>query len=400
VRTLVVCVFVATAGLGAQAPPPLTLAGAEALALLSNPTIVAARLQRPVDVAAIGVAKERPNPDLSFSANKETPRQSINTSFPIELGGKRGRRVDLAEAVVSSGEAELTRTIAEVQNDVRRAYFQVVADEARVALAVDAQTIAQRARDAAQARFTAGEVAQTDVLQADLALADAEDDVSDARGDAQSSRAELNTLLGQPASTSLVLADALFTGVVPTLADALSQASQVNTELAAIDRHIAEQTARLNVAKSEHSVDLNAGGGISFNGQPDFEVGWRASIGMTVPLFTSHQAGIAVETAELVRLRGVRDARALAIAGEVEAAYARLSSTRARAIQLDTRVLPLSAQVERMAQAAYAAGEKGLSDLLQALQQVRDIRLKALQSSLDFQLALADLEHAIGAPIR
>jgi hypothetical protein len=26
--------------------------------------------------------------------------------------------------------------------------------------------------------------------------------------------------------------------------------------------------------------------------------------------------------------------------------------------------------------------------------------LKALQSSLDFQLALADLEHAIGAPIR
>ena len=53
-----------------------------------------------------------------------------------------------------------------------------------------------------------------------------------------------------------------------------------------------------------------------------------------------------------------------------------------------------------MAQSAYAAGEKGLTDLLQALQQVRDIRLKALQSSLDFQMALADLEHAIGAPIK
>jgi cobalt-zinc-cadmium efflux system outer membrane protein len=187
---------------------------------------------------------------------------------------------------------------------------------------------------------------------------------------------------------------------VPSREEALAAAAQQNTELASLDRQIAEQTARLNLAKSQRTPDVTAAGGATFNAQPDFGVGWQASLDVTVPLFTSHQAGVAVETASLALLRGQREARALMIAGDVDAAYARLTSTRSRAQVLQTRALPLGAQVEQMAQNGYRAGEKNLADLLQALQQVRDIRLKALQASLDFQVALADLEHAIGAPIR
>jgi cobalt-zinc-cadmium efflux system outer membrane protein len=354
-----------------------------------------------VDEAGVAVARERPNPDLSFTNVRDTPRDAAAVSVPLELGGKRGRRIDLAEASVASGEAVLAQTIAGVENDVRRAYYQVVAADASMKLAQDAQTIAQRARDAAQARFTAGEVPQSDVLQADLVLANAEDDTADAQGQATSARAELNTLIGQPASSPLTLADDLIApGPIPSLAQALAQASQRSTELAVLDRQIAQQTAQVNLAKSQRVPDFNAGAGVTWDAQPDFTVGWSVSFDMTVPLFTSHQAGVQVANAELTRLHAARNARALAIAGDVEAAYARLSSARARMDQFQTRSLPLSNQVEQMAQRAYASGEKGLTDLLQALQQVRDIRLKALQSSLDFQLALADLEQAIGAPIR
>jgi cobalt-zinc-cadmium efflux system outer membrane protein len=387
---------------GQQAPAPgaLTLAAAQGRALTNNPTIMAARLQRPVDEAGVGVAGERPNPDLSFDATRQTPRDAVTLTVPFELGGKRGRRVALAQATVASGEATLNQTIAQVLNDVRRAYFQVVAADARVTLAESAQALAQRARDAAQARLAAGEVPGSDVTQADLELADAEDDTTDAHGDATASRADLNTLLGQPASTPLQLADDLGAGPVPTLADALAEANQVNSELAVLDRQITEQAARLNVAKSQRIPDVSAGAGVTFNARPDFGTGWNVTLDATVPFFTSHEAGVTVETAALAHLHAERNARALAIAGDVEAAYARLSSARARLQQFQTRSLPLSVQVEQMAQSAYAAGEKNLTDLLEALRQVRDIRLKALQSNLDFQLALADLEQAIGAPIR
>ena len=388
----------------AQAPSagaPLTLAEAEARALASNPTIVAARLQRPVDEAGVAIARERPNPDLSFANTRQSPVNTLSLSVPFELGGKRGRRVELAQATVASGEAVLAQTIAGVENDIRRAYYQLAAADATVKLTQEAQALAQRARDAAQARFTAGDVPQSDVYQADLDLASAEDDTADAEGQVIAARAELNTLLGQPASAPLTLADDLTTpGPLPTLAQALTDATQLNTELAALDKQIAQQAAQVNVAKSQRVPDFNAGGGVSWDAQPDFSIGWTVTFDMTIPLFTSHQAGVQAASAELTRLHAARTARALAIAGDVEAAYARLSSARARMNQFQTRSLPLSNQVEQMAQRAYASGEKGLTDLLQALQQVRDIRLKALQSSLDFQMALADLEQAIGAPIR
>ena len=111
----------------AQQPPPsrLTLSEAIARALTANPTVAAARLQRPIDVAGVAVASERPNPDLLYEAARDTPRQAVGVTLPIELGGKRKRRIDVATATVAVGEADLAKTIAEVRHDVRQAYEAV-----------------------------------------------------------------------------------------------------------------------------------------------------------------------------------------------------------------------------------------------------------------------------------
>src|SRR5437773_11222102 len=125
------------------AEPPLTLDEAFALAAANNRTITAARLRRAIDQAGIDVAKERPNPDLRYEQAKETPHQALTASQPIELGGKRGRRIALAEAVLRTGEAELARAQADVRAQVRRAYYAVAAHQARLAFAVHLQGMAR-----------------------------------------------------------------------------------------------------------------------------------------------------------------------------------------------------------------------------------------------------------------
>src|SRR5512141_2455395 len=79
----------------------LTLQSALALAEQHNPTLAAARLGRAVDVAGIGVAGERPNPEFSFEAGRDTPHEAFSLGVPLELGGKRARRVDLANATLA-----------------------------------------------------------------------------------------------------------------------------------------------------------------------------------------------------------------------------------------------------------------------------------------------------------
>ena len=53
-----------------------------------------------------------------------------------------------------------------------------------------------------------------------------------------------------------------------------------------------------------------------------------------------------------------------------------------------------------MAEDSYRLGQTGINAYLQVLQASRDLRLRSIQSAADFQSALADLEQAIGAPIR
>src|SRR5690349_8568707 len=80
--------------------PTLTLQAAIDRALSANATIVAARLRRPIDVASLAVARERLNPEASVELEKETPKQAYGVSVPLELGGKRGKRIAVGEAMI------------------------------------------------------------------------------------------------------------------------------------------------------------------------------------------------------------------------------------------------------------------------------------------------------------
>ena len=396
--------FAAAAHAEAQSQTPatggLSLPAAIERALTANPSIAAARLQRPIDQAGVGVAGDRPNPELAYELSKETPRQSLTATLPIELGGKRSRRLDVATATLAVGEAELARVINEVRNDVRHAYFEVVAADERARIADDLRSLAERARNAARARVTAGDVPQSDLTQAELVLANGENDVAAARGEAAAARADLNTLLGQPADAPLTLTDTLTAGALPSAADALAQATMVNGELQVIDRRIAEQTAKVDLSKSLKVPDIAAGGAFVYDAEPEFRYGWRFNFGVTLPIFTTHKSTVLFETGTLTRLQAERAIVLARISGGIAAALARATAARERMTRYQDTILPLSLEFERQAQAAYTGGQTGLPALVQALLLARDSRQRGLDAGLDYQRALADLERAIGAPIR
>ncbi|MEO7192587.1 MAG: TolC family protein [Vicinamibacterales bacterium] len=398
--TAIAAVAAAASAQSPAASGGLTLTAAVERALQANPTIAAARLQRPIDVAGLTLAGERPNPEIAYEFTRETPRQAITATVPIELGGKRQRRVDLANATVAVGEAELAKIVTDIRNDVRRAYFEVVAADTRVQIADDVRALAQRARDAANARVTAGDVPRSDLTQSELTLATSESDLIEARGEAAATRAELNALLGQPIESPVDLIDTLTGGDLPTAQDALARATSTNVELQVLERRIAEQQARVALAQAMRTPDVAAGGGVAYDAGEEFRAGWRVSVGVTLPLFANHKAGVMVEEATLARLRREREASVSQLSGAITAALTRAASMRELVQRYQSVVLPLAVEAERQAQVAYTAGQIGSPVLVQALQTARETRQRGLDASLAYQKALADLEKAIGAAVR
>lgn len=389
----------ATTAVAQTASGSLTMREAVERAMTGNPTLVAARLRRAVGVAGLAVARERLNPEATIEVTRETPHEAFGLALPLELGGKRAKRVALGEAIVRGGDAELAATIAQVRNDVRRAYVEALVADARLQVLRDLRDLARRARDTAQARFDAGDAPRLEVLQASLALAAADNDATTAEGAGVAARARLNALLGQPLEAVQTLATPLDAGVAVLAAVAVDAARSASAELAVLDRQLVAQRARVAMAQSLRVPDLVSSVAFTRSAQPEFAYGWRVGAGMTVPLFTTHRAGVLVEQAILDQLGAERHATLARITGEVTASAATAEAHRAAYAQYRDAILPQAQQVEQLAQDAYELGQTNIVTLLQALQASRDVRLRSLDAALQHQTALADLERAVGAPL-
>jgi cobalt-zinc-cadmium efflux system outer membrane protein len=387
------------AGARAQDGAPLTLDAAIERALAANPAIVAARERHAIGLAGVAVAAERLNPEARVELEREAPTEAYSVAVPLELGGKRAKRIAAGEAAVRTSDAELARTIAETRAGVRRAYYARLIAESRLNLLTELQTLSERARDAAGERFAAGSAPRLELLQAELALAEARNQATAARGQVTAARVELNALLALPLDRSAPLAGTLDATAVTPPEAAVARARQASTELAVLERRLDEQQAKILVARSLRVPDLTPEATLTHGSEPEFDYGWRVAVAVTLPIFTTHRAAVDLEQATLVQLTAERDAALARITGEVTAAAALAAADRELYERYRSEIVPQTTEVERLAEESYRLGETGISALLQALQASRDVRLRSLQAADDLQTALAELERAIGAPL-
>jgi cobalt-zinc-cadmium efflux system outer membrane protein len=176
-------------------------------------------------------------------------------------------------------------------------------------------------------------------------------------------------------------------------------AQTASTELMSLDRQIEAQRARIQLAQALRVPDLTPTFTLTHRAEPEFTYGWRAGAAVTLPLFTTHRAGVLVEQTTLDQLMAQRQATLLRIQGEVTAASQRAQAQRELFLRYRDQIIPQAQQVEQLAQDAYQLGQTGIGPLLLALQATRDVRLRSLDAIDQFQTALADLERAIGAPL-
>jgi len=380
-------------------PPALSLADAVDRAMAANPAIMAARLTTAINQARLALAGERPNPEVTAEFEKETPKQGFGVAVPLELGGKRSKRIAVSQATIRAGEAEIAATIVQVRNDVRRAYFDVLVADARLSVLREMRDLSGRVRDTAQTRFESGDAPRLEVLQAALAFEASENEAAAADGALTAARTRLNALLGQPLSAIQTLSTGLDAGAPVPLDAALNLARSNSSELAVLDRRLDEQRAKLTLAQALRTPDLIPTATLTHDAQPEFTYGWRAGLAVTLPIFATHKAGVLVEQTTLDQLQAQRRAAEARITGEVTAAGATAEAQRLAYARYRNIILPQAQQVEQLAQDSYQLGQTGMSALLQALQAARDVRLRALDAMAQLQTALADLERAIGAPL-
>lgn len=394
-------IVICAAALNAQTPAPLTYAQAVELARARNLGVEAARRLRSVREAAIRTARQRLNPSVGFETTQDKPHQVVSFDLPVELGGRRTRRIDLATQEVTLADADLQVELRVMRRELRDAFYSLIAADERVRLAEDVADIARRLRDAAQARFDAGAAPRLEVMQSDLGVARAETELELARGTRIAAQARLNSVLNFPPQQTTPVAGSLSDGVPQiTYGSALSQALTSNVDLVVLDRQIAVEQRRVDLLRAERTPTPVFSVHGLFNNAPDFNNGIGAAVNVDVPIFTRNQGPIAESIATAAQLRAKREDVRRDVENSVYAIVARVDAERRQLDAFAQRLVPTATDLEALAEESYRAGRTSVLGVLDAQRNLRDVRRDALQAALDLQLSLADLEEILGSDIK
>ena len=364
-----------------QQPPRLTVQEALDLADKQNLDLAAVRRQRAVALAGIQIARQRPNPTANFTALRDEPHEGLFFDQPIEIGGKRARRIDVARQEGALTEVDIATLARQVRRGTRQAYYAAAyarAESERLARVVD---LAKRLELIAEERFNAGDVAQLEVMQTGLEVSRAEADLQVARQREIVSMSELNALLNEPARKAWELAGTLEDDT-PTarLEDLLSRAYQSNPDLQHLGGERKVEESRRSLLKAERIPDLVLDAGMDFNSPHDFRYGPRSQLSIGLPLFSRNQGEIAQSLAGERVLEAETAATERSVSARVEAAYYDLEAQRTQVRLYRDRLLPVARQLESLAEESYRAGKTNILMAIQAQQDVQSVESSYLQS--------------------
>lgn len=397
-----VAIAVATPAVAAQ-ESALRVGYAEVLALARRRSPEAVAAQRRVEVTRSAVVAARPwlqeNPSVGFVAGprfRTTDRVTdvyVTLGVPLEVYGVRGLRLDAAEGAVARDQVlrddAARRATAAALDAYHRALHAAAlreAAEAQRALAADIVRVAE-------ARRSAGEAGDLDLLAARVELARAGRAVAAADAGIVAADAALRLALGIASGQALSVAGALDDARARYAATDTPAPTGVRPDLHAADLALAvtraeaalEERRRLPVPTLQLSYQREEGADV-----------YLAGLALPLPFFQRNQGPVAEARARLGVLAAEQHFLQQRAATEVAAARQRLDAAREGLRLLEADALPNLGATVRLVQRAYELGQADLTRVLVVRQQAAETRREHLDALLEVALTGAALDAARG----
>lgn len=387
-------------------------------ALASNGELAAVRLDIERARARLRQAGLRPNPTLDFEQTTGRftgaageSEVSVGLALPLELGGKRRRRIDLARAELEAAEAEVADRERRLTNEVRTLYAEALASIRELGTLEELNSIDLQTTRFIQARVNEGETAPIELNQLRVEVERLRSRRSLVEGRLQASLLKLKSVTGVPASELVRLREDISSPGLAAPPASIESATEIalrsrpDLKLARLNVEVAQ--AGLRLARSYGVPDVTAftkysQGRSIFDDTPvgvlrdrDKLLTFGVSIG--IPVFNRNQGAKAEATAAITQAERRLEFAEAVVRSEVQSAYARYEAARAAVSTFEQGVIPRSAENIRTIRAAYQIGAFSITDLLVEQRRLVDAQREFTEALAEQYRALADIQAAIGA---
>ncbi len=381
-------------------------AGAQGLSL--DQALDAAFSQNP-DFAAIGreigIAEgERrqagliPNPELSWEVEdtrRATSTTTVTLSQALELGGKRGARIEVAKAGQAIARLELERQRNSLRADLIQAFHAALRAQTALELAQQSQALTERGLRVVEGRVRAGQSSPVEATRAQVQLAQAEAAVRRARTERGVANQVLARLTGSAeARFDRLDASNLSPGPAPQAEPLLAKVEQT-AEWRLAAAQIERGDASLGSEKAQRIPNLTVSLGSQYS-REDRERVNVVGLSMPLPLFDRNQGNVLAAARRADQARDLRNAVELRLRSETRSALEQWGTAMGEVQAYDRTILPAAQQAVDTATRGFEMGKFAFLDVLDAQRTLIDARglyLEALAQATD---ARAQVERIYG----
>ena len=346
-------------------------------------------------------------------STRSSASQGLSGQYTL-LDLKQIRDYRAARASTAVQEAAVNAQAGTVRRQVGQAYFGAVRQVRLLAVEERQLRTAQENLAAVRELLRIAAKQPTDVLGAELDVAQAELAVQQARGEVEKAELALKAAIGTPMTTEFDLTDDFPPVFDPTALDAailLDRALRENPGLAQQAAAVEAADRQLSAARALRFPSIggnyNYGRGTSLRdydafGQFDLpNSGWGFGISLSVPVFngfqTSGQIGTAAIEADNAR-EGLRQER---LQLEQEVLSARIDLQNAYAgVQVATRSVEIARERLDQGQELYRNGTLDFTALQQMINALANAERGLVNAQNQFANALLALEEKVGGPVR
>ncbi len=411
-------------GVASPSPRGMSMRQLVELALARNADLLATRQRTLEAQGLLRQAGFRPNPGVEASVSsgpllgsRGEHEVTVGYAHTFELGGKLGRRVEVAQRVADLAELEVADRQRELIADVKGRYAEALAALRNLDTASRLLELSEQGHRLIQARVAQGEAPRLEqgLLRVEVARLASDRVLFESQAD----RAvlELKTLAGLNPDEPLNLTGEWDMPPITISADeAIARALTARPDLLAARREEELRQAELRLARAEAAPDVIGFAryirtrsqfdqfGLSATGTRvpirDRDNLLSAGVSIALPVRNRNQGNIQAATARANAARLRREFLEQVVRRQARAAYGRYVAAR-RALEILDRdaVNQAKENVEAM-RASYGLGETRLLDLINEQRRLVDTQRAYTEIARECDLAQVELERAVGTPLR
>jgi cobalt-zinc-cadmium efflux system outer membrane protein len=352
-----------------------------------------------------------PNPELetefeNFGGSREfRSARSLETTIAlsqlIELGGKRAKRIKLAQADSRLAGWEYETKRLGVLTDVTQRFISALAIQKKLELADEDLKLVSAGLDAVTKQMTAGKATLAEKTKASVEVATGKIRVARIRRALMSAGSELAAAWGstRPQFTRLLGDLGDITAIPP--ADKLTAHLSRNPELASWTAQLQKRQAVLDLARANAIPDVTAGIGYRHTRETEEnDHALVAGVSIPIPLFDRNQGKIRKARYSLLRAKVQRRAAEVKLHTEFEKAYQTLASAHSEAVALRDEVLPAARSSHEASGKSFAGGKAGYMDVLDAQRTLVKVREQYIESLEAYHSSVTSVEGIIAQPLK